>query len=341
MKPSILSHSVHAILRDLGENSTGAELVKSVLDPLVGVVALQGPPGVGKTSLVRLVAQSLSSVFPGGAYWVLPSYGPFAEQVERAQTTLSDGSLVVIDEWDAFKGRSPMGRLLSAAERHANKSTVLIVGRSDIGLPDVDALVVAMRPGPPLVPSWILGEASEDIASYGSFTQVGLIDQHGSPLSPSSPAGQTLIVEARKGDRELLRRIGSDPDLIYQISPRRFEELVAKVYEELGYEVSLTPASGDGGRDLQVAKKDHLGSFLYFVECKRYSKDRPVGVGLVRQLHGVVSAAQASAGVLITTSSFTKGARAFQEAVPHRMSLKAYTDFRAWLAEAGFSSGAN
>jgi restriction system protein len=101
--------------------------------------------------------------------------------------------------------------------------------------------------------------------------------------------------------------------------------------------VHLTPAIKDGGKDIYVAEKSGLGSFLYIVECKRYSAHRPVGVGLVRQLHGTVQAEQATAGLLVTTSYFTKGAKEFQESVQFRMSLHDYVAIKHWLFEGRYS----
>lgn len=120
------------------------------------------------------------------------------------------------------------------------------------------------------------------------------------------------------------------------ISPRRFEEAAAKLFGQLGYKVELTPASKDGGKDLYIAKKDDLGSFLYYVECKRYAPDRSVGVGLVRSLYGVVEEGRATAGLLLTTSQFTANARSFQNKLEHRLTLSDYTDFKAWLRRAGY-----
>jgi restriction system protein len=101
-----------------------------------------------------------------------------------------------------------------------------------------------------------------------------------------------------------------------------------------GFEVTLTPIARDGGKDIYAAKKDQLGAFLYIVECKKYAPDRPVGVSFVRSLHGVVQAENATAGVLVTTSRFTKPAQEFQERVRYQLSLRDYHDVARWLRTA-------
>ena len=132
---------------------------------------------------------------------------------------------------------------------------------------------------------------------------------------------------------EFLRKLHANPRLLYELTPRGFEELVAELLGRLDYEVTLTPASKDGGKDIYAAKKDHLGTFLYVVECKKYAPDRPVGVGLVRQLNGVVQAEQATAGILATTSFFTKGAKEFQDTISFQLSLKDYLGIQDWLED--------
>lgn len=74
-----------------------------------------------------------------------------------------------------------------------------------------------------------------------------------------------------------------------------------------------------------------MGSFLYFVECKQYAADRPVGIGLVNALVGVVERGKATAGLLMTTSRFTSGARAVERELSARLSLKDYGNFKAYL----------
>jgi len=83
----------------------------------------------------------------------------------------------------------------------------------------------------------------------------------------------------------------------------------------------VTQPTKDGGKDLVVIENNFLGGFLVYVECKKFRQDRPVGVNLVRELYGTVSADNATAGMLATSSYFSKEAIKFQETIPHRMKL--------------------
>ncbi len=98
-----------------------------------------------------------------------------------------------------------------------------------------------------------------------------------------------------------------------------------------GYDVELTPATRDGGKDIYVAHKNDLGSFLYLVECKNYNPTRKVEVDVVRNLYGVVSAENATCGIIATTSYFTKQAQDFQQSVKFRMSLNDFNSIKQWL----------
>lgn len=145
------------------------------------------------------------------------------------------------------------------------------------------------------------------------------------------PESKILLVSENSWDY-IINKINSDPHLLYDLHPRKFEELIAEMLSREGMEVHLTPSSNDGGRDILAFTDTILGKYLYFVECKRYSQNNPVGVGLVRSLYGTVSADRATAGLLVTTSYFTKGAQKFQQQVQNRISLKDFEALKVWFA---------
>ena len=54
---------------------------------------------------------------------------------------------------------------------------------------------------------------------------------------------------------------------------KEFEDSIAKVFRKLGYRVTQTPYSRDGGKDA-IAWKDNK---KYVIECKRYGTGSSVG----------------------------------------------------------------
>lgn len=132
--------------------------------------------------------------------------------------------------------------------------------------------------------------------------------------------GITIVNDA------LLKQAQQNPKIMYSFSSREFEKMVCELLEKQGYTVKLTKQTRDGGKDIIIVEKSFVGEFCIYVECKKYSADNPISVKLVRELYGTVEAEKASAGMLITTSYFTKDAKEFTEKAKHRMTLRDYND---------------
>lgn len=147
----------------------------------------------------------------------------------------------------------------------------------------------------------------------------------------SAVADPKLIHAVATVNDDLIRHLAKHPKLLFELNPRRFEELVAELLRAQGFESTLTPRTRDGGRDILAARSDALGSLLYLVECKRYARDRKVGVELVRAIHGVTQAERATKGVIVTTSSFTRGALAFASPLKYGIELRDFDALTSWL----------
>jgi len=117
------------------------------------------------------------------------------------------------------------------------------------------------------------------------------------------------------------------------MDPRKFEELIAALLKARGYDVEVTKRSRDGGLDMRAFKKSAVGTLLTMTQCKRYAPEHKVTVEAVRQLYGVVESDKATSGLIVTTSTFTKPAKAFQEQNKYRLSLADMDDLKNWLAE--------
>lgn len=87
---------------------------------------------------------------------------------------------------------------------------------------------------------------------------------------------------------------------------------MATIYHKLGFDVELTRATRDGGKDIILKEHNAIGDFVYYVECKHHNKiTNKVGVGVIRQLYGTVSADKVNGGIIATNSFFTKEVRDF------------------------------
>ena len=96
-------------------------------------------------------------------------------------------------------------------------------------------------------------------------------------------------------------------DSIADLSWRQFEALVGEAFRKKGYLVLENPSEGaDGGVDLRLRKSGELT----LVQCKHWKSQR-VGVRVVRELYGVMTARKADKGIIATFGKFTKEAIEF------------------------------
>lgn len=132
----------------------------------------------------------------------------------------------------------------------------------------------------------------------------------------------------------ILKMINDDPEEIYRIDERAWEELIAGAYEREGYKVTLTPRSGDYGRDV-IAVKDGMHSIRIIDQVKRNRIHNPVDANDVRALMGVLSGERnTSKGVITTTSTFAPRLEDdpfIKPFIPYRLELKPRDLLLPWL----------
>ncbi|MGB6104064.1 MAG: restriction endonuclease [Pusillimonas sp.] len=345
-------------------------LRQELLSPEAKAVAIVGHLGMGKTTLAMMFGQLNRDFFSAGVYHVHAT--PVESLVRTVDAHVSNPTnpyLLLLDEVD-MRPAYELGPEIQELRRARPSARLICISRQQFLAAQVDLTlhlrglnqseffellskagtlaenagsnqelfealsgnVLATRLISDLLQSHRMSPR-EVLQRLRGFSQSGILDASGNPIVTGGHADRQIIVDVTSVSDQLLKRVHANPMLMYELSPRRFEEFVAEVLDRLGYSVTLTPASGDGGKDIYAARKDHLGSFLYVVECKKYAPDNPVGVGLIRQLNGVVQAEQATAGILATTSFFTKGAKEFQRRISHQMGLKDFFGVQEWLQD--------
>lgn len=136
--------------------------------------------------------------------------------------------------------------------------------------------------------------------------------------------------------REIFRELESSPDSMFEFArnPRVFEEFIAGAYSRAGFHVTLTPRSGDKGRDV-IAEKPGFCGIRILDQCKAFSKGRKVGLDDVRAMFGVLNFDRnASKAVISTTTEFAPGvltAEEIQACVPYRLELRDGLQIMEWL----------
>lgn len=100
---------------------------------------------------------------------------------------------------------------------------------------------------------------------------------------------------------QIIMDIAQNRELIYNISPREFEEVIERVLQDEGFETKLTQQTRDGGCDIIATKYEMGKQVVLYIECKRYGRQNAVGVNIVRSLYGVQLADKINKVILATT----------------------------------------
>jgi restriction system protein len=333
------------------------------------IVELIGLPGSGKTSVLRSFVQDRPALFDGAVEYfsASPSF-PLTEAVdviaERFRLVRGRHLLVIDngeqgDPGELLEGinrlgtgpwrfstivasRTPLhiGRAVQVGPLNFDDMHHLLEAQFDQQLPpDVIAKLWTASKGVPnlakiLADEWRTGRVPSFDLLAGLFSPLavpGLVDSSGRPLARGSHEEKTIISDVRFVSDALLKAVGKEPELVHALLPREFEELSAELFQRQGYEVTITPQTRDGGKDLYLAKADGFGSFLFIVECKRYAPDNPVDVGVVRALYGVAQHERVTAAMTLTTSYFSKDAKDFAADIQYQLTLKDFVGLKQLL----------
>jgi restriction system protein len=105
--------------------------------------------------------------------------------------------------------------------------------------------------------------------------------------------------------------IGRSRRAIAEMSWTQFERLVGEAFRRRGFDVRETGGSGsggDGGVDLMLSKNGER----WLVQCKHW-RSTSVGVSVIREVYGVITAQRAAGGYVVTSGGFTQEARRFAQ----------------------------
>lgn len=174
-----------------------------------------------------------------------------------------------------------------------------------------------------------------DLRTLGAFDEYRQFRSHDE--GDESSAGVTTIPTSAEAStetptermesaaRELRSALAADVlDRVREQAPDFFEQVVLDVLQAIGYGGSREDAadrlgrSGDGGVD-GVIREDKLGLDLIYVQAKRWAN--VVGRPDIQQFVGALNGQRATKGVFITTSTFSREARGYAEAVNPRVIL--------------------
>jgi hypothetical protein len=179
------------------------------------------------------------------------------------------------------------------------------------------------------------------ITSMGLHQRMAEVLQDGLALPcwdwNSAPDWQEFVTDFvpdfNEVNRELIDYFASHPKELENLHWRHFEELIAAVFKNYGYETVLGTGSHDQGVDLRLIQKDPIGEVITLVQVKRYAALNPIGLEAVQALSGAVDAERANRGLLVTSSRFLPGAKAFADKLGSRLVLCGPADVARWCKQ--------
>ena len=129
----------------------------------------------------------------------------------------------------------------------------------------------------------------------------------------------------------MVRHIIQHPDQVRNLSRRQFQEFSAALLERKGLTVTLGPVGADGGVDVRAEREGEFGPELILVQAKHPDPGNKVGLETIKLLHYQVVSENATRGLVMTDSSFTRDALKQIKASRYQMEGADGDRIRQWL----------
>jgi restriction system protein len=333
------------------------------------VLKITGPAGVGKTALVREAFEDEPRRFRRVTpLWY--SFKGVAEQIKEFDETLrklltgerpehlrDDRTIIILDEVDDASEET-LHRLERILFNYKRVRGLILISRED---PPLRGHKIRLEGLSSDEKREILNRDLEVPLSYEQMQSLiekagdlplalslisGLLNKSSVEEVLKNLDGQVYDLKKSEGAKiiqavrpqivsfsdELIIQLKKAPDKLHEVNSRQFEHLIADLFHDMGWEVELTQATRDGGRDILAHLNTGVIKMLCLIEAKKHRKDRPVGVQLVRNLYGTFCDEQANSAMLVTSSHFTPEAKKLEARHKYQLALKDYTDVIEWLA---------
>nr|WP_278403631.1 restriction endonuclease [Pseudoalteromonas ruthenica] len=112
----------------------------------------------------------------------------------------------------------------------------------------------------------------------------------------------------RSASKAFIEAIAKNPRALDSLEWRDLERLLSEAFEGLGFSVTLTPPSKDGGKDLILEYEISGKLKSYVVEVKHWRAGNKVGGDAVSSFLDVIVKEKHIGGVFISTYGYTKNA---------------------------------
>jgi restriction system protein len=344
--------------------------VVTLRDGLFTPIIVTGPGGVGKTALLNQLFATMRTTHT--PIWLdltsfekpVEAVDSFVERMLAGRERQDDDIIVILDgaermtdeevgegvgrifNWKIVRGIVVLSRRSIALKRSEtlelqsldlDSARKLLQSTIDFNISHdgIESLLSAAKGFPlalQLLARLIRSNSSDDVSRLLAGNFYNLNDITVAPSSEILLVAKPKLITASKS---LVMNLKKQPQDVTRLSSRDFERLLAELLTDMGWEVELTKSTRDGGKDILAYMNTELGRLLCLVEAKRYRKDRKIGIDLVRSLYGTLCDYQANSAMMVTTSSFTRDAKVFQQRHEYQLSLRDYADVVRWITQYG------
>ncbi len=129
----------------------------------------------------------------------------------------------------------------------------------------------------------------------------------------------------------MVRHLMDHPEVMRDLSPWEFQVYMAALLERKGLRSKLGPRGADGGVDVRAERVGEFGPELILVQVKHPQPGKKVEMDVVRLLHLQVLVQHATRGLVMTDSTFTRGALKQIAAYPFQMGGVDGERLKQWL----------
>ena len=98
--------------------------------------------------------------------------------------------------------------------------------------------------------------------------------------------------------------ISKDPEYLRHVEWRDLERVIAEAFSGMGFNVLLTPASKDGGKDIVISFPWNGRKQEYYIEIKHWVSGKKVGLGIVNEFVNIVTKSKIDGGLFLSSSGF-------------------------------------
>lgn len=130
-------------------------------------------------------------------------------------------------------------------------------------------------------------------------------------LLSSPDEKRQVVVHTKQVWHRLLAELLHRPGDVFELSSRKFEELLAEIIASFGYTTSLTPNTRDGGYDVLAVRREPLFPSRFLVEAKLWLPPRKVGRPVIQAVYGVGMADNCNGVMVVTPTTFAQDARSY------------------------------